>query len=124
MPRLANRYTAAAARPVVAAQIAEGNVEGPRDPGPCRDVHLALGELGTRRIDVRDDQVQAWTEPSGVPTIPVLNCDRAGKSLQPSKRLEPRIRTPPQKLDHADIESNMKPTTSTAKPAKPITAHP
>ncbi len=69
--------------PAVAAQIAEGDVEDPRDPGPCRDVLLALG---TRRIDVRVDQVQALDRAQQRADDHSPYCDRAGKSLQTLKK--------------------------------------
>ncbi len=58
--------------PAIAVQMAEGDVQDPRDPGRCGNVHPALGELGTRRIDSETTRYRLWTEPVGVATISVL----------------------------------------------------
>src|SRR5215203_651260 len=44
--------------PAVAVRVLEGGVQDPPEILDLADVHPALGELGTRRVDVRDDQVQ------------------------------------------------------------------
>src|SRR5215203_5996210 len=66
--------------PAVAVRVLEGGVQDPPEILDLADVHPAVGELGARRVDVRDDQVQALDGARRRVDDPGPYCDRAGRA--------------------------------------------
>lgn len=66
--------------PAVAVRIAEVGVQDLPEILRLADAHPAVGQLRTRHVDVRDDQVQALDGARQSAHYPRPKCDRAGRS--------------------------------------------